>query len=394
MTIPFFDSLDMKHTKILRSFFTRRVYAPKEVVLAEGLPLGQQVFHVIISGRVEMCAKDAYGKRAVLQQFGPGQWFGECTWNTNQDQIQPVTVYALERTTILYTSSHQFAAALQQFPQLSVAINVMNPDGDGLTGLFPTEDQITNGGTDTKHTNDSGPRSLGIGAPIQIQLKNIPFFADIDELKLQQLAMLCEIRKRKAGTWICLQGADADGFYYIIKGRVEVSAHGFMDAEQLMSSGGGDELYGGGAAVTHGRNGRSASTPQKRGSGDRSPYCRPDDSPGATVPRIPLVGRVGAVSLHPPLTPLTGLTPSPPSTPSQRPYPHTHANVQSRKSLNSGKRGGSFSASVKDGGGDSPYRTANAHEPYDEYAPQLPPPESTAYLDTLKAGDWSEYNFC
>jgi hypothetical protein len=57
MTIPFFDALDMKHVKILRSFFTRRVYAPKEVVLAEGLPLGQQVFHIIINGRVEMCAK-------------------------------------------------------------------------------------------------------------------------------------------------------------------------------------------------------------------------------------------------------------------------------------------------------------------------------------------------
>lgn len=74
LSIPFFDALDLKHVKILRSFFTRRVYAPKEVVLAEGLPLGQQVFHIIISGRVEMCAKDAYGKRTVLQQFGPGEW--------------------------------------------------------------------------------------------------------------------------------------------------------------------------------------------------------------------------------------------------------------------------------------------------------------------------------
>lgn len=74
LSIPFFDALDLKHVKILRSFFTRRVYAPREVVLAEGLPLGQQVFHIVISGRVEMCAKDAYGKRTVLQQFGPGEW--------------------------------------------------------------------------------------------------------------------------------------------------------------------------------------------------------------------------------------------------------------------------------------------------------------------------------
>lgn len=206
MTIPFFDALDTKHVKILRSFFTRRVYAPKEVVLAEGLPLGQQVFHIIISGRVEMTAKDAYGKRTVLQQFEPGQWFGEMVWNASQDQVQPVTVYALERTTILYTSSYQFAAALEQFPQLSVAIKVAGAAGqDDLAGLHSSSDAAAQAqaqaaaasSTDATATPaaavPSGPRSLGIGAPIQIQLKTIPFFADIEELKLQQLAMLCEV---------------------------------------------------------------------------------------------------------------------------------------------------------------------------------------------------------
>jgi CRP-like cAMP-binding protein len=339
--------------------------------------------------------RDAYGKRTVLQQFGPGQWFGECTWNYNQDQIQPVTVYALQKTTILYTSSYQFAAALQQFPQLSVAINVMNPDGDGLAGLLPTEDDT---GEDPsyalKHSAETGPRSLGIGAPIQIQLKNIPFFADIDELKLQQLAMLCEIKKKKAGTWICRQGADADGFYYIIKGRVEVSAHGFLDVEQLMSSGGGDL-----AAASAGSNRSYASDhkppvspggPKHRGSGQlgySSTPNRPDDSPN---PRNSGRGTV----LLAPSTPLTqGLTPSPPSTPNQRPHPsstrRSFPNVQSGGGLPV-KRGGSFSASVKEERGE--YRATYEEKDggMSEYsnATQPPSPKHSAYLDTLRAGDW------
>ena len=118
------------------------------------------------------------------------------TWNASQDQIQPVTVYALQRTTILYTSSHQFAAALEQFPQLSVAINV-NPD---CTAGLPSSDSLAHAddphGVAAARAASVGPRSLGIGAPIQVQLRRIPFFADVEELKLQQLAKLCEVRPR------------------------------------------------------------------------------------------------------------------------------------------------------------------------------------------------------
>ena len=450
LSIPFFDSLDLKHVKILRSFFTRRVYAPKEVVLAEGLPLGQQVFHIIINGRVEMCAKDAYGKRTVLQQFGAGDYFGELAWNANQDQVQPVTVYALQRTTILYTSSHQFAAALEQFPQLSVAINISGfaedtqpPKSNGGGGGGGGDAGFGSSGVPSSSSSAAGgPRSLGIGPPIQIQLKTIPFFADIEELKLQQLAMLCEIKKKKAGTWICIQGADADGFYFILRGRVEVSARGFAeneDGSHMTGSGGG----GGGGGGAHDKAGatssssgplfafgasQASSSPHQRGQAQTMHRGSGNSGTaggggGGGADNSPMFGgrarrSADLLSPHSPGTPLTaGFTPSPPSTPPQRPVPQS----SSRKSNAGGgsggggggtgggrgsdasgggggaggkaMRGASFSTSSTTEGSSStrPDAAAGYGGAGDDSARDPLPPlpgAQNAYLDTLSSGDW------
>jgi len=61
---------------------------------------------------------------------------------------------------------------------------------------------------------------------IRIQLKEIPFFADIPDNKLEQLASMFEFRRSKENEIICHQGDEANGFGIIINGIINVSAIG------------------------------------------------------------------------------------------------------------------------------------------------------------------------
>lgn len=79
-----------------------------------------------------------------------------------QGQAQLRTVYALRRTTIFYISS-QFAAALHEFPQLSVAIDIMNPDAHDLAGLLSAPPEEI-GGEVPPSTAHGGLHTLVIGA--------------------------------------------------------------------------------------------------------------------------------------------------------------------------------------------------------------------------------------
>jgi CRP-like cAMP-binding protein len=103
--------------------------------------------------------------------------------------IKPITVTADTDSVVLHIKQSQFEAALKQYPELSVCMRV-----------------------------------VGSSENNKIQLKSIPFFASIDELRLQQLAQLCEIKKVSSSLPVVKQGDAADGFYYIISGRVEIQA--------------------------------------------------------------------------------------------------------------------------------------------------------------------------
>lgn len=195
LTIPFFADLDKKHLRDLRSVFTRRVFNKDDIVVAEGTAAaagGVSTFHVVISGRVRLCARDAKDTSVPLSELTHGDWFGEMT--AVQNHVQPVTAQALEdNTVILYIRSDQFSEAVKKFPDLGVSFSVQ----------WATTQP-----------------------PLKLQLKKIPFFAEVNELKLQVLGTLCTIRRLRERSVICTQGDEADGFYFIVQGRVEVTAEG------------------------------------------------------------------------------------------------------------------------------------------------------------------------
>jgi CRP-like cAMP-binding protein len=202
VTIPFFDELDHKNAKVLSQMFDRSTYSDGEIIAEEKKSCKQ--FSIILSGSVKITAlssstpdgdgdndnnhsnEDAH-EEVELSRLHKGMWFGE-TASVTDSRTQPVTIRAIADTTILSISVDTFQKAVSEYPALSVSLC-----------------------------------SLGSMPPLNIQLKSIPFFADLPEYKLQQLGYLIDVVKVKKKEVICRQGDTADGFYYIAEGRVIVT---------------------------------------------------------------------------------------------------------------------------------------------------------------------------
>ena len=75
-------------------------------------------------------------------------------------------------------------------------------------------------------TNTPSPTSSQSTHQIQIKLREVPFFAEINESKLSTLASYFEFRRCEAGEVICREGDEANGFSVLVQGEVKVSASG------------------------------------------------------------------------------------------------------------------------------------------------------------------------
>jgi CRP-like cAMP-binding protein len=228
--IPFFFDLDLKSMKKLHNHFDRKTYFAKDYILKQG-DEANGAFHVIVRGSVRITAANVPGspgraehkeiELAVLEKgesFGANSLVAELT-------IEPVTVQCLEECIILSISRQKF----QDFAEQNESVRVQ---------LFPNTNNIINSATAHQSTSNSpsdtpssAARPLSAAAQrrssaISVQLKEIPFFQEISELKLQQLATLFEFRRCSSGEIICKQGDQSNGFYIIVQGRINVSASG------------------------------------------------------------------------------------------------------------------------------------------------------------------------
>lgn len=194
VTIPFFENLDHKRAKELRALFKRKTYDTDQVVVKQGKK--EHTFWVIVSGRVRVTVHERKSSTELeMDVLEKGAWFGEVA--LVRDRIEPVTVRALEPSTILSISTDQFKTVVDRFPELSVSVCC-----------------------------------VGKMAPLNIQLRQVPFFARVDEPKLAVLATLLDVRKCAAGEVICRQGDEGDGLYYLVEGRIDVRADG-PDGEEV-----------------------------------------------------------------------------------------------------------------------------------------------------------------
>ncbi|MBO0779310.1 MAG: DUF1003 domain-containing protein [Ktedonobacteraceae bacterium] len=87
--IPLFSQMGDEERAELRSIMTERVSQPGEVVM--NASDSRAVFFIIEKGEVEIWLTDSDGNKVVLDNLGPGEFFGELSMLAEEDRSASVT---------------------------------------------------------------------------------------------------------------------------------------------------------------------------------------------------------------------------------------------------------------------------------------------------------------
>ena len=102
------------------------------------------------------------------------------------DQIQPVSVVALEATVVLSLARKQYTTFVESCPsQATLSLSI--------------------GGPSSSASSSSASTASDPNAAAKIDLKELPFFRGIPLHKLHQLACMFEFRRFGVGDYICRQ---------------------------------------------------------------------------------------------------------------------------------------------------------------------------------------------
>jgi CRP-like cAMP-binding protein len=112
-TSPLFAPLDPERREKLVDLFETSLYAPGEVVLAEGQ--ASEGLHVVLTGAVQVTRADS-GEQLALAELGPGQIFGEIA--LFQRRPATATVRAARKTVLLSLSREAFNRNVADFPEV------------------------------------------------------------------------------------------------------------------------------------------------------------------------------------------------------------------------------------------------------------------------------------
>jgi uncharacterized membrane protein len=99
--VPLFSEMDKQEVAGIRAIMEEARFKPGQVIIREG-EVGDR-FYVITEGHVEIIIRDAHGSDVVLQEAGPGEFFGELSMLTNEPRsarvraMDQVTTLTLER---------------------------------------------------------------------------------------------------------------------------------------------------------------------------------------------------------------------------------------------------------------------------------------------------------
>jgi CRP/FNR family cyclic AMP-dependent transcriptional regulator len=124
--IPLFSAMDHEEVSTVYGLMDRQTYAPGQVIVRQG-QLGDY-FYVVVQGQVQFLVQDAGGHELIIDEVGPGGFFGELSMLTGEPRsarvraIDEVKTLALDRT--------EFFNFLQQHPH--AAIDVLTVLGQRL----------------------------------------------------------------------------------------------------------------------------------------------------------------------------------------------------------------------------------------------------------------------
>ncbi len=124
--IPLFSNMDKDEIGELRSIMTERIYQPGQDCMKTGDQ--NATFQVIERGEVEVWLNDTEGKKVVLDNLGPGKFFGELSMISGESRSATAT--SQEEVVTLELSRDQFFAFLRRRPD--AAIDVLTELGDRI----------------------------------------------------------------------------------------------------------------------------------------------------------------------------------------------------------------------------------------------------------------------
>jgi CRP/FNR family cyclic AMP-dependent transcriptional regulator len=124
--IPLFSNMDKEELSELHSIMTERIYQPGQICMKEGDL--NATFQVIERGEVEIWLNDTDGKKVVLDNLGPGKFFGELSMLSGESRSATAT--SEEQVVTLELSREEFFAFLRRRPD--AAIDVLTELGDRI----------------------------------------------------------------------------------------------------------------------------------------------------------------------------------------------------------------------------------------------------------------------
>jgi CRP/FNR family cyclic AMP-dependent transcriptional regulator len=116
--VPLFQGLNNRQLERLAKRFVERDYPASRAIVTQGQ--GGEGFFIVESGRAEAVREKADGTRAVVNQFGPGDFFGELA--LLDDGPRTATVSTLEPTKCLVLTRWDFLGTLKEDAEMAVDV--------------------------------------------------------------------------------------------------------------------------------------------------------------------------------------------------------------------------------------------------------------------------------
>ena len=116
--VPMFQGLSASQLRRLTGRFVRRKYSAGTDIVTQGK--GGAGLFVVVSGRAEVIRVRTDGTKAVLNVFGPTDFFGELA--LLDDAPRTASVVTTEETECLVLSQWEFLGALREDSEMGVVI--------------------------------------------------------------------------------------------------------------------------------------------------------------------------------------------------------------------------------------------------------------------------------
>ena len=117
-TVQLFSTMDDQEIAGVRAIMHEKTFVPGQVIIREGEP--GELFYVFTDGTVQFVTADADGHDLILDDAGPGGFFGELSMLTGE--VRTVRVRALDQVRTLVLDRAQLHDFLLKHPHAAIDV--------------------------------------------------------------------------------------------------------------------------------------------------------------------------------------------------------------------------------------------------------------------------------